>query len=228
MDTLTEPPAIASRPGSTRWRSAGYWLATVAVVAELGLGGIWDIARLPSVRDLVTHLGYPSYFLVLLGSWKVLGAAALLVPRRTLLKEWAYAGVFFTLPPDHRLRPGRGAGAGPADRPDRTVLGTTTPQPPHVYRAAGRCGPRHPGRRAGTFGDRARGRECRSGHRGRGRALEGAMSDDDPHAEPHHPQSGFTVVVPGLGGAWLPWWIDKGHTIKHAGRVREEIVTSNV
>jgi hypothetical protein len=38
----------------------------------------------------------------------------------------------------------------------------------------------------------------------------------------------FTVVVPGLGGAWLPWWIDKGHTIKHAGRVREEIVTSNV
>src|SRR6266511_3729768 len=128
MATLTEPPAIASRPGSTRWRSAGYWLATVAVVAELGLGGIWDIARLPSVRDLVTHLGSP------------------------------------------------------------------TPQPSHVYRAAGRCGPRHPGRRAQNSGDRARGRECRSGHRGRGRALEGAMSDDDPHAEPHHPQSGFTVV----------------------------------
>jgi hypothetical protein len=96
MDTLTEPPAIASRSGSTRWRSAGYWLATVLVVAELGLGGIWDIARLPSVRDLVTHLGYPSYFLVLLGSWKVLGAVALLVPRRALLKEWAYAGALFT------------------------------------------------------------------------------------------------------------------------------------
>ncbi len=91
MDTLTKPPAITSHHRSTRWRSVGYWLATVAVVAELGLGGSWDIARLPSVRDLVTHLGYPSYFLVLLGSWKVLGAAALLVPRRALLKEWAYA-----------------------------------------------------------------------------------------------------------------------------------------
>jgi hypothetical protein len=79
-----------------RWRSVGYWLATVLVAAELGLGGIWDIQRLPMVRDLVTHLGYPSYFLVLLGTWKVLGAVALLVPHRALLKEWAYAGAFFT------------------------------------------------------------------------------------------------------------------------------------
>jgi hypothetical protein len=96
MDLSSEPPAIASRYGSVRWRSVGYWLATVLVVAELGLGGIWDIARIPYVRDLVTHLGYPSYFLVLLGGWKVLGAVALLVPRRPLLKEWAYAGAFFT------------------------------------------------------------------------------------------------------------------------------------
>jgi hypothetical protein len=95
MDISTEPRAITSRYGSPRWRLAGYWLATAAVAAEMGLGGIWDIARLPFVSDLVTHLGYPSYFLVLLGSWKVLGAIALLVPRRALLKEWAYAGAFF-------------------------------------------------------------------------------------------------------------------------------------
>ena len=79
-----------------RWRAVGYWLATILVVAELGLGGVWDLARIPYVRDLVAHLGYPSYLLVLLGGWKVLGAAALLVPRRPLLKEWAYAGAVFT------------------------------------------------------------------------------------------------------------------------------------
>jgi hypothetical protein len=95
MDTQTEPAATASGHQSARWRPAGYWLATVVVAGELALGGIWDIARLPFVAHLVTHLGYPSYFLVLLGSWKVLGAGALLIPRAALLKEWAYAGAFF-------------------------------------------------------------------------------------------------------------------------------------
>jgi hypothetical protein len=96
MPTLTGPPGRTSRVRFPRWRPAAYWLATAAVVAEMGAGGVLDIARLTSFRELVVHLGYPVYFLVLLGVWKVLGAAALLVPRRPLLKEWAYAGAIFT------------------------------------------------------------------------------------------------------------------------------------
>lgn len=96
MGILTELPAITKRDGARRVRAVSYWLATTAVAAELGVGGIWDITRIPDVNQLVTHLGYPSYFLVLLGTWKVLGAVALLVPRQPLLKEWAYAGAFFT------------------------------------------------------------------------------------------------------------------------------------
>jgi len=96
MYTWAESSAAASRFGSRRWQPVGYWLATAAVAGELGLGGIWDTARLPFVTKLVTHLGYPSYFLVLLGAWKMLGAFALLIPGRPLLKEWAYAGAFFT------------------------------------------------------------------------------------------------------------------------------------
>lgn len=96
MNTLTEPRAIVSRYRSLSWRATVYWLATAAVVAESAVGGEWDIARMPYVANLVTGLGYPSYFLVLLGTWKVLAAVALAVPRRALLKEWAYAGCFFT------------------------------------------------------------------------------------------------------------------------------------
>lgn len=96
MGMSTASPTVTQGNRSIRWRQVGYWTATVAAAAELGVGGIWDVARIPFVRDVVTHLGYPSYFLVLLGSWKVLGAVALLVPRHALLKEWAYAGAIFT------------------------------------------------------------------------------------------------------------------------------------
>ncbi|MCU1645508.1 MAG: DoxX-like family protein [Nocardia sp.] len=81
--------------GWTRDRRYAYWSATIFICAEGVVGGIWDIARIHYVRDLVTHLGYPTYFLVLLGVWKVLGAVVLLAPRVPLVKEWAYAGTFF-------------------------------------------------------------------------------------------------------------------------------------
>jgi uncharacterized membrane protein YphA (DoxX/SURF4 family) len=73
-----------------------YWLTTTLVAAELALGGVWDLLRTPYVRSVIEHLGYPSYFLVIIGAWKVPGALALVVPRFPRLKEWAYAGAFFT------------------------------------------------------------------------------------------------------------------------------------
>ena len=45
--------------------------------------------------EMISHLGYPAYFMTLLGAWKVLGVVAVLVPKFPLLKEWAYAGFFF-------------------------------------------------------------------------------------------------------------------------------------
>ena len=54
-----------------------------------------DILRLPPFSAILEHLGYPAYFSVILGVWKVLGAVALLVPRFPRLKEWGYAGMIF-------------------------------------------------------------------------------------------------------------------------------------
>lgn len=46
---------------------------------------------------MMNHLGYPIYFLKLLGIWKILGVIAVLIPKFPLLKEWAYAGFFFAM-----------------------------------------------------------------------------------------------------------------------------------
>ncbi len=78
-----------------RGRTIAYWITTVLVSAELALGGVWDIMQLPLVTEVITRLGYPPYFLTIIGIWKVLGAVALLIPRFPRLKEWAYAGAIF-------------------------------------------------------------------------------------------------------------------------------------
>jgi len=87
---------VSSAPASRR-RLIAYWVTTALAVVELVRGGVWDILRVPQVRVLIEHLGYPSYFLVILGIWKLLGAVALVAPKFPRLKEWAYAGVIFDL-----------------------------------------------------------------------------------------------------------------------------------
>jgi uncharacterized membrane protein YphA (DoxX/SURF4 family) len=80
-----------------RNRAVVYWTTTALLVFELALGGVWDVLKVQQVRGVIDRLGYPAYFLVILGVWKLLGAIALTVPRFPRLKEWAYAGVVFNL-----------------------------------------------------------------------------------------------------------------------------------
>src|SRR5437868_6073202 len=78
-------------------RTAIYWTST-AVIAFVWLsGGIAELFGWYGTVDGVLHLGYPRYFVTILGVWKMLGAVALVAPRYPRLKEWAYAGTFFEL-----------------------------------------------------------------------------------------------------------------------------------
>ena len=88
---------LASSAVISRRHIIAYWVTTALVVFELALGGVWDVLRVPQVRALIERLGYPPYFLVILGIWKLLGAVALVIPKFPRLKEWAYAGVVFDL-----------------------------------------------------------------------------------------------------------------------------------
>jgi uncharacterized membrane protein YphA (DoxX/SURF4 family) len=80
----------------SRTRITTYWIATVLVGAELALGGVWDLLRIEFVRQEIARLGYPEYFLLIMGIWKIPGALVLLIPGLPRLKEWAYAGTAFT------------------------------------------------------------------------------------------------------------------------------------
>ena len=74
-----------------------YWIATVWLALGMLSSGIVQLIKLKEEVDMITHLGYPLYFLTLLAVWKLLGVVAVLIPKFPLLKEWAYAGFFFAM-----------------------------------------------------------------------------------------------------------------------------------
>ncbi len=78
-------------------KTMGYWIATGLFCAALGLGGLAYVIRVEFMAERMAELGYPLYFMTILGTAKLLGVAALLAPARPLLKEWAYAGFAFDL-----------------------------------------------------------------------------------------------------------------------------------
>jgi len=74
-----------------------YWIATVWLALGMLSTGIVQLLKVKEEVTLFTQLGYPVYFLTILGVWKILGVIAVLIPKFTLLKEWAYAGFFFAM-----------------------------------------------------------------------------------------------------------------------------------
>ena len=59
----------------------------------------WNSAviKIKEEVEFIIAMGYPDYFLTILGFLKILGIVVLLIPKFPLLKEWAYAGFFFIM-----------------------------------------------------------------------------------------------------------------------------------
>lgn len=74
-----------------------YWISTLWLSLGMVATGIVQIGKSQEEVSNITHLGYPVYFLTMLGIWKILGVVAILVPKFAVLKEWAYAGFFFAM-----------------------------------------------------------------------------------------------------------------------------------
>lgn len=73
-----------------------YWIATLWLALGMASTGLVQLLHTEDEIRRMQALGYPTYVLTLLGLWKLLGVVAVLLPKFALLKEWAYAGFFFT------------------------------------------------------------------------------------------------------------------------------------
>jgi uncharacterized membrane protein YphA (DoxX/SURF4 family) len=79
---------------STLWLGLG--MISTATVQLLKLRGDGTSVP-PGGIESIHQLGYPAYFLTLIGIWKIVGVVAILIPKFPLVKEWAYAGFFFAM-----------------------------------------------------------------------------------------------------------------------------------
>src|SRR6185436_10366119 len=101
---LMRPKSHESRRSKTMTKRNKiiYWISTIWLASGMLSTGLLQLFKAkaegavapPGVYG-ITHLGYPAYLLTILGTWKILGVVALLIPKFPLLKEWAYAGFFF-------------------------------------------------------------------------------------------------------------------------------------
>jgi uncharacterized membrane protein YphA (DoxX/SURF4 family) len=77
-----------------------YWAFTLWLALGMTSTGIGQLVKMKTGAggaDSIAHLGYPPYFLTLLGVAKILGVIAVLIPGFPRVKEWAYAGFFFMM-----------------------------------------------------------------------------------------------------------------------------------
>jgi len=79
-----------------KMKATAYWAATILFALALLADGLAQVASPRKIQSIV-EMGYPHYFVTILGILNVLGAITLVVPGLPRLKEWAYAGFFFEM-----------------------------------------------------------------------------------------------------------------------------------
>ena len=98
MQTQTAKKSAAvtqSRWNWSRIRPIAFWAITFVVVFELTAGSVWSLLTIEWAEVQFDHLGYPHFFLYILGAWQAGAAVVIIAPRLQLIKEWAYVGSFF-------------------------------------------------------------------------------------------------------------------------------------
>src|SRR5688500_17281764 len=90
-----DPYPLHSPESAVARRQICYWVVTSVTAFQCLVGGMMGALRLEPFLGVIRHLGYPDYFMTILGVGYVLAGLSLLAPGVPRLKEWAYAGLVF-------------------------------------------------------------------------------------------------------------------------------------
>jgi len=82
---------------TTKAKTAAFWGTTGLLSFALFGSGFAKVTGAEQIVQNMTDMGYPAFFLPILGVWYLAAAAAILAPALPRVKEWAYAGVFFAM-----------------------------------------------------------------------------------------------------------------------------------
>jgi hypothetical protein len=72
-----------------------YWIVTLLFALPQAWSALQYLTEAPRMTATLLGLGYPVYFMKILGVAKLLGIAAIVYGGSVTLKEWAYAGFTF-------------------------------------------------------------------------------------------------------------------------------------
>ncbi len=72
-----------------------YWLSTGLMCALFLFSAGMYFFNNPMVKEIFTFLGFPTWIIYPLAVAKILAVVAILSKQSRVLKEWAYAGLFF-------------------------------------------------------------------------------------------------------------------------------------
>lgn len=69
-----------------------YWILTVLFGVFMLMDGGAGVVKEKTGQEVMAHLGYPVYLMMITGIAKICGASAILQNKFITIKEWAFAG----------------------------------------------------------------------------------------------------------------------------------------
>ena len=88
---------MTSTNSISKSRKIIFVITTALIAIAYFVTGLGNIVPFAHIGQDMAHLGYPPYFLKIIGTWKILAAVAIVIPKFSRIKEWAYAGMIFDL-----------------------------------------------------------------------------------------------------------------------------------